>query len=613
MDFSDQQAVFRDLQNKYGHDNVARIVAFGRMTPRAVIRKVFSTFGHDMRLISRITGLVPDLCKSLQVALDGNAELRSYQKEFKREFDVIERLQNVISHESQHAGGVVIYEGLGKHVPLKYDRQEKIHVAQWDKYMLEALAFFKFDVLGLETLPIVRNTLNLIEEHEGVKINLADIDKEDQAVYQDLQQGKVSGVFQINNQAGKVVQQKPANFRDLIAINAAIRPGTCDWDEYIARRDGKEYTYMKERVWLAETQGLMMYQEQYLLDGHHLAGWDIAFADKNLRKNKNIREDEPLRDKFISDAVARGYNESDIRSVWEEIVGVVGGGYSFNKSHAASYAMLTYQTAWLKHYYPTYFYSAMMSQTKTDGDGQLEVAKYIAECKADDITILPPDINISTEDFVPTKEGVTYRLTMIKHVGEAPVKEIKSLRPITSFQDFLERKSSNVMKKNVVINLVKAGAFDSLNPKREDLLWEFDMFNRKKTQIKNNFQCERYEATERTYMDWEKEVLGLYIKKHPMEQFGFHPLSTFAEKEVCIQGGEVKAVATVPQKNGKLMSFVTLDTLFGTIRVLVFGNNWEKYEVQNLFKIGNLVLVKGEKSGDAVLFNSGEELEWKTT
>lgn len=432
-----------------------------------------------------------------------------------------------------------------------------------------------------------------------------------------LCRGDVSGVFQIAEQSAKVIEQQPRNFRDLIAINALIRPGTGDWEEYIARRKGKTWDVTPERMpYLKETEGLITYQEQFLLDCKTFAGWDIAFADKKVRKNKDIRNDEELKDKFIVDGEMNGWCHETLQSVWSEICDAVAGGYSFNKSHSASYAMLSYQTAYLKCHYPTYFYASLMSGEKTDGDGQDAVSSLIAECKEKGINILPPDINLSGDTFTATDRGINYRITTVKHVGESAIKHINELRPIASFKDFLERRNRSHAKKNVVINLIKAGAFDFDNPNREELLWEFDMSERTNKQIKENYICPKYEITPKTYMEWEKEVLGMYLSQHPMERYGFKRLDEYRDGDDCIQGGEVVTVYEFhPQKNPDKpkMAFVTLNTLYGSLKCVVFAKTWERINIREGFSEGNIVLVRGRRSGNDVIVNSLEVLECPTS
>lgn len=611
VDFSDIDAVFLDLQHKYGPENVARIIAFGRMTPKAVCRKVMNCFGHKSDLINTISRLIPDSSETMEEAYANSPGLVEYAKRYKTEFDVINKLQNTISHESQHAGGVIICKNLSSHLPIKTKAEDRSkRIVGFDKYMLEELGHYKFDVLALETLPVIRRTLDSIKKATGKDIDLHKIDMECQEVYDMLCEGDVSGVFQLTNQSSKVVEQQPRNFKDLIAINAFIRPGVGDWDEYIARRKGKAWEVIPKRLpYLQETEGLIAYQEQFLLDAKHLAGWDIAYADKHIRKNKSISTDNELMNKFYKDCVTNGIDIKDAVFVWDEIQNAVSGGYSFNKSHAASYAVITYQTAWLKRFYPEHFYASLMSSEPTDGVGQDKISGYIAECKQRGINILPPDINISDEDFVVTDKGINYRITTITHVGTNAIEGIKKIRPIKSFEDFLERRERRYVRQNVLINLIKAGCFDFDNPNRAELMWQLDMNERTKTQIKNGYECPRYEWNDKVKAEWEKDALGMYLSFHPLEKYGFKALDTFEENARALQGGEVYEVKEIKDRNGNMMAFVFINTLYGNVKVLVFSSMWKRRGIREQCGLGNIVMIKGKRSGDAIICNEIEVLE----
>ena len=434
---------------------------------------------------------------------------------------------------------------------------------------------------------------------------------EDENIYKMLCSGDVSGVFQLSNQAQKVMEQQPSNFRDLIAINALIRPGVADWEEYIARRKGKQWKVHEARYpYLKETEGLIAYQEQYLLDAKVLAGWDVAYADKHIRKNKDIANDVELRNKFIEDCARNGVNSSDLAAeVWDEIVDVVKQGYGFNKSHSTSYAVLSYHTAYLKYYYPEHFYASLMSSQKTDSDGQNMIAKYIAECKQRGIKILPPDINKSQDIFIVDKGGINYRITTIKHVGDSAINHIKALRPIKSFEDFLLRREKRYIKQNVLVNLIKAGCFDFDEPNRAELLWQADMANRTKTQIKEGYEPPKYEWNDKVKAEWEKEVLGMYLSTHPLEKYGFKPLSEFEDNAYAIQGGEIYDVRIFQDRNQKEMSFVFINTLFGNVKVVIFASSWSNPLVRNAIDVGNIIMVKGRRSGNDIILNEVEVLE----
>ena len=607
-DFSNQEAVFKDLQSKYGEANVAKIVTFGTMTPRAVCRKVMSTFGHPTYIANKISKLIPDLCPSLKVAYESSPELLKVKKEFKLEFSVIEKLEGMISHEGQHAGGIVLYPNLSSYLPIKTiaeDRSKRIIAV--DMTMVEDIGFYKYDVLGLDTIEVIHRTLNSIEGLLDEDIDLYKIDYNDTKVYEMLCKGDVSGVFQLSAQAQKVMEQCPKNFNDLIAINALIRPGIGDWQEYIDRRNGKEWTIHPDRIsYMGDTFGTMTYQEQFLLDAKTFAGWGIAYADKHIRKNRNIKEDSQLKAKFINESVERGYEMEDMEVVWGEIEASVGS-YSFNKSHSASYAMTSFQTAWLKLYYPEHFYASLMSVEEDQG----KIGAYIAECKRKGIKILPPHINESREDFVVTTEGINYRITAIAHVGDSAIKAINKLRPIESFDDLMERRIKKDIKANTLQNLVKSGCFDFDNPNRAELLWRIDMMNRTKTEVKNEIECKKYKDDDVTKATWEKETLGVYLTQHPLEKYGFKSLEEFREGEYALQGGEISKVSLIRDKNNKEMAFIMVDTLFGVIKVIVFATKWANEELQALCKVGNIAFIKGKKSGNGILLNEMEVLEWK--
>lgn len=329
IDFSDSDLVFDYLTEKYGIENVARIIAFGTLAPRAGVRKVFSTFDHPQSLIAQINGCMPKRPTfKLAEAYAESEELCRFRKKYPKEFHIIERLEGMITHESQHAGGVIICKNLGEMLPVKTKAENKEkRIVALDKYMLEDLGHYKFDLLWLETLKVVQETVDMIREHEGIDLDLHAIDLNDANVYDMLCKGDLSGVFQLAEQAHKVMQQQPRNFKDLIAINALIRPGVGDWEEYIARRNGKPYDLHELRKpYLDETYGIITYQEQFMLDCHYFAGWDLAWIDKKVRKNKNIKEDKELHDLFISSCTAHDYNISCINQLWNDICDAVDGG-----------------------------------------------------------------------------------------------------------------------------------------------------------------------------------------------------------------------------------------------------------------------------------------------
>ena len=612
VDFSDQEHVFKHLQDLHGIDNVARIRAYGTLSCKNVVRKVLSAFDFTQQQIAIISGSIP---KRLDVTCDEayneSDVFRNFMDSNEHIWSCIKRLEGTISHESKHAGGFVVYNGLTRLTPCGYENDSKgnrtIPIVQFDKKMIESCGFYKMDVLGLENLTTVRYALDMIKENEGVDLDLDVIDYEDKDVYDMLCEGDVSGVFQLANQGAMIIEQRPRKFDDLIAINALIRPGVGDFNEYVARRKGKKFDIHEDRVWyMKDTMGLMTYQEQFLLDCKTYAGWDVAFADNNIRKNKNIKNDEAIRTKFMNDVLNNGYSEELALELWKEIEDAVSGGYSFNKSHSTSYGVLSYKTAWLKCHYPIYWYASLLNSEISD---QSKVESLIAECKKKGIKILPPDINKGSYKFEGTKEGIRIPINYLKGIGEDVVKYIqKELVPITSFEDMLDRGIKKYIKKNVVMAMIKAGIFDFENENREHFMWVYAMRNRKKTDIKNGIESEHIYYDEKVKLQWERDVYGMYLSKHPLEDYNARSISDYTDEMVAIQVIEVTDMRTHLQKNGKEMCFMTGSNQHGALKCLIFANTWAEQDIKDKVKVGNILLAKGKRSGNDMIINDLEEM-----
>ena len=600
VDFSDQDAVFTDLQAKYGKHNVSRIAAFGTMSPRNVTRKVLNAFGAPQYILKRITSEINETCETLEEAYK-NPNFLAYKKQYPEEFKIIERLEGCISHLSTHAGGVLTYPNLSEYLPVITTSEDRDKlIAGFDKKMLEELGHFKFDILGLITLPQIKLCLDFIKENYGIDLNLYEQNYDDPNIYKMLCEGDTSGIFQLNNQSAKLMEQKPKNFKDLIAINALIRPGIGDWNEYIARRNGKKYEILPEREeYMRETEGIITYQEQFLLDCKTFAGWGIAFADKHVRKNKHITEDEELLHKFLIDCEANGHDSTTMFTLWKEIEESVDGGYSFNKSHSASYAVMSFHTAFLKYYYPKEFYASLMT---IHGDSQASIAQYINECKQKGITMLPPDINKSNNIFIPTENGILFRITTLKDVGASALSNLYSLRPIKSLADLYKRRTPSKIRSNVIESLIKAGTFDFENPDRTEMLWKLSMMKRKPAEIKRKHICPKPKAESTSNM--EKEVLGMYFTNHPCDKYAFSDYRDLPNNARCIVGGIINEVAEIIDKNNNKMAFISLDRSFGITKLIIFSSDWKKEKNKELLIKNNTVLVHGRKSGNDILFDS---------
>lgn len=583
IDFSDIDEVFKHLQDIYGEDNVARVGAFNRFTCKSALRKVMGVYGFSMSAISKIVGYLP---KDLQFTFE---EAKSKSKDFAKWCEnnskiayCVEKLEGVMSHLSTHAGGVIICEDLYSKLPIFTDSSDRSKmIVAYDKHIIEALGHYKFDILGLNSLNLLKDALDNIEED----IDWSKVNFEDKGVYDMLSSGDVLGVFQLSEQADKIMEQKPQNFEDLIAINALIRPGVGDWEEYIKRRSSQNNN--KTLSFMESTNGLIVYQDQYLLLANYFADWGIAYSDKHIRKNKNIVNDIELKDKFITDGKQKGFNEDILLEVWNDIVSVVSGGYGFNRAHSTSYARLSYQTAWLKYYYPKEFYAAYLTQ---NFDNFVEIAKVSNKLRELGIKLLTPDINKSTDKFAVTKDGIVYSLTSIKGVGGSALYEINRLRPIKSIDDFMKRRIPKFVKKTTLYSLIKSGAFESLtNKERNDILEEVGYTD----ELKDN-------AT------YEKETLGTYISDSPLDKFPTKPWNEYKNGDNVTTIYEISGISPIYDKKGNEMAFAVGTNKNDSIKMVIFSSVWKEYK--DSLKEDDICLVVGRKDKSNILVNRIEKI-----
>lgn len=581
IDFSDIDAVFKHLQEKYGENNVARVGAFNRFTCKSALRKVMGVYGYTQAQISKIVGLLPDrLTFTLEEALEENKEFAKWMKENTKIYNCVYKLEGVLSHMSTHAGGVIICEGLTSKLPIfsMAEDRSKMIVA-YDKIIIEELGHYKFDILGLKSLTLLKNTLNNISE----EIDWTRVDFEDESVYNMVKNGDVLGVFQLSEQADAVIKQQPRNFEDLIAINAIIRPGTCDFNEYLEARSKHVES---ELPYMNCTHDLIVYQDQYLQLAQTYAGWGIAFSDKHIRKNKKIATDVELADKFLTDGMNNGYSEEKLREVWDSIVKVAGGGYGFNRAHSTSYARLSYQTAWLKHHYPKEFYAAYLTQNYDDFD---EINKIQSKLTNLGIKLLPPDVNESSDVYKPCENGILIPLNTIKGVGGSILHEINRLKPIKDFNDFMERRIPKFCKKTAVHALIKSGAFDFCGMSRNEML-----------------KLSGYEGEFETNSKYEKETIGLYLSNNPLENYLLLDLSNKTDGDYVRGVAQITRVKTIYDKNGKEMAFVDCSVCTDTINCVIFGSTW--CNVKDNVKVDNICYIEGKVSKSSVLINKIEDI-----
>jgi len=600
VDFSDRERVIDYLIETYGIENVALVGNYIYLTTKAVIRKVLSAFGYQSYYITSLTKPIDELGDTLDDAYRKSKAFKKHCIKNPEEYEVIKRLYNVISHVGVHAGGVLIYPNISELIPVRTVSANRNRlIAYLDKKMLEWLGHVKFDLLGLTSLTVNEDAVKSIKLDMDVDIDLHKINYNDPLVYEMLSQGNASGVFQLAGQSHMLLEQKPKNFKDLIAINALLRPGVGDWDEYIARRNGKAYDlHPLRKPYLEETFGIIAYQEQYEMDCKVFAGWSIAYADKHVRKNKDLCADTELQNKFISDSISRGFKKPLLTRIWSEIVQAASDGYSFNKSHAVSYAILSLQSAWLKYHYPAHFYASLMTKHGDDSD---KLADLIAEVKKQKIKIAPPDINNSTEKFVAKGDTIYFRITSIEQVGDAAIKSILLHRPIKDLRSLIENTQRTDLKTNVIMNLIKAGCFDYIDSNR------FNLINSAE-EILEIPKTDFPEYSDIHKADFEKESLGMYLTKHPLEKFHYKSFDKFEERETVILAGEVTELSERKDKNGNTMAFITLTSQYGSVKGLVFSSTWSD-KMREVFSVNQFVAVKGVKSGTSLIINKVKKLE----
>ena len=592
IDFSDIGKVFEHLQDVYGKTNVARVGAFSMLTAKSATRKVMSAFGQKQKDINKIVALMPNrLSFTMDEALNENKELKRFFNEHLDWLGVIKSLEGIMDHLSTHAGGVIIGNNIVEQLPVTNDREDQTKlIIAMDKSSLAELGYYKFDILGLSSLTLLQQIIDNIPND----INWFEVDKEDQKVYDMLCSGDVLGVFQLSEQAEKVKEQQPRCFEDLIAINALIRPGVGDWNEYINRRR-TGYANTTSARCLDSTSGIIVYQEQYLLLANLYAGWDIAYSDKHIRKNSDIKGDTVLKDKFYSDSATRGYETHEIQKVWDDICNVVASGYGFNRSHSTSYAMLSYHTAWLKHYYPIEFYAGLLTMESGNKEQLSNILQLLGN---HNIKLLYPNINESTTEYQPTEKGILMPLTSIEMVGGSAVYEINKLRPILSLQDLLNRRTPKFIRNNAILNMIKANCFVFEGKTREESMAEF---------------FEKYpslsESIDEQQYVYDKEAFGFYIGETPYGKYATTKFSEYGDGSYVTTIGEVTDSIERYDKNQNSMAFLTVTNKHGKFKVVVFTKLWNEKGIKEILSLGNIVVLRGRKDKDSLLLNETEPVE----
>ncbi len=609
--------VFQYVVEKYGGgDYVAQIITFGKLKTRAVIRDVGRALDIPLKEVDAIAKMVPDVLNiSLEQALAQEPkidELRKTKPEIAELINICRVLEGLPRHASTHAAGVVIGDKpLVEYLPLFKGKKGEV-VTQLDMKLVEKIGLVKFDFLGLRNLTVINDTLALIRQQKKTPPDISRLDLNDSATYKLLAAGDTTGVFQLESSGMKnlLLRMKPQCFDDVIALVALYRPGPLNSgmaDTFVERKHGREpveYPVPQLEAILKETCGVIIYQEQVMQIAGALAGYSMAKAD-DLRKamgKKNVAKMAEHRDVFVKGAVLNQIPRNQATHVYDLMESF--GEYGFNKSHSAAYALIAFQTAYLKAHFQVEFMAALLTSEMHSIDG---VVKYITECRGLDIEVLPPDINESGIQFSVTGKKIRFGLVAVKNVGEAAIQAMISERDangrFTSLFNFCGRVDLHKVNKRVVESLIKCGAFDSTKEYRSRMAASleealeygqriqrekadpqmslFDTGAQKGADINQPVLSTIDEWQEKQRLDYEKEALGFYLSGHPLDRYAdllekftntnTQTLSELREEQAVRLGGTIAVKKVIiTKKKGEQMAFLTLEDLNGTVEIVVF-------------------------------------------
>ncbi len=633
--FERRQEVIDYVVRKYGKDRVVQIVTFGTMAARGVLRDVGRVMDLPYNFVDSIAKMVPqELNITLEKALKMNPELRKSYEEDPQVHELVDmsmRLEGLPRHTSMHAAGVVISQKeVDEYVPLSRASDGTI-TTQFTMTTLEELGLLKMDFLGLRTLTVIQDAARMASERTGQTIDVDKIDYDDSAVYASIGTGRTDGVFQLESSGMKnfMKELQPRNLEDVIAGISLYRPGPMDFiPQYIRGKTHPEsitYDCPQLEEILEPTYGCIVYQEQVMQIVQKLAGYTLGRSDLVRRamskKKASVMEKERRNfvygneEEGVPGCIAGGIPEATAQKIYDEMIDFAK--YAFNKSHAAAYAVVAYQTAWLKYYYPVEFMAALMTSV-IDNPGK--VSEYILTCRQMNIAILPPDINEGESRFSVSNGSIRYALSAIKSVGRPVVEAIMEERRLggkfKSLTDFLERMTGKEVNKRVVENLIKAGALDSLGGTRQQYIMAYagimdstaqsqktmmtgqmSLFDLVDEDQKESFQAKLPDVGEypkELLLSFEKEVLGIYVSGHPLEEYEERwrknitaVTSDFQldeetnrtrvrDGQQVILGGMISGKTVKYTKNNRVMAFLQLEDLVGTVEVVVFPNVYEK-------------------------------------
>ena len=672
VDFEDVERyrVIEYVNEKYGKDNVTQIVTFGTMKARAVIKAVGKALDFPYAEMDKLAKMVPmDLGITIEKAIQMNPELRSIYEGDRAMHELLEmakRLEGLPNHTGIHAAGVVIYPGTASdYVPLGRG-SDGTPTAEYNMVQLEQLGLLKMDFLGLRNLSVLKEAVKNVKDAKGIEIDVDKIDLNDKATLDYIGTGKTEGVFQLESGGMQnfMRELKPQSFEDIVAGISLYRPGPMDFiPDYIRGKNNQDsisYVTPELESILEPTYGCIVYQEQVMQIVQKLAGYTMGQAD-NIRRamskkkqyvidaeRKNFVYGNPEQE--IKGCVANGISENAANKIYDSMVDFAK--YAFNKSHAAAYAVIGVQTAWLKYNYPVEFMAALMTSVI---DNTNKASEYLYHCKEMNIPVLQPDINAGQGVFTAEGNAIRYGLYAIKAIGRPVVDKIIEERniggPYRTLQDFIERIAMRDVNKRAIENLIKAGACDSLDGTRKQMTFAYasmmdQVTSKKKTSVagqmslfdmvseeeKKNYEIQYQDVGEfpkEMLLGFEKEVLGIYLSGHPLEEYmgkirknitanasDFLLGNAEGESEASLSqvkvkdnqhvivGGMISQMKITFTKNNKAMAYISIEDLTGTVEVIVFPRDYERYqrclkEDEKVFVVGR-ASVEDEKDGKII-------------
>ena len=629
-----RQEVIDYVVKKYGKDQVAQIVTFGTLAARGVIRDVGRVMDLPYNLCDQVSKMVPaEPNITLELALQKNPELKKLydsDEQVHKLIDMSKRLEGLPRHTSMHAAGVVISRtSVDEYVPLSRGSDGTI-TTQFTMTTLEELGLLKMDFLGLRTLTVIRDAVDMIEKNYGTRPDLDHLDFEDKKVFEALGTGKNEGVFQLESGGFKTFMKelKPTSLEDIIAGISLYRPGPMDFiPKYLKGKNDRSaitYTCPQLEHILSPTYGCIVYQEQVMQIVRDLAGYTLGRSDlvRRAMSKKKASVMAKERQNFVygneeegvRGCVANGISESVANQIYDDMTDFAK--YAFNKSHAAAYAVVAYQTAWLKYYYPKEFMAALMTSVM---DNVTKVSEYILACRNMGIGILPPDINEGYGGFSVSGDSIRYGLSAIKSVGRSVVDVIIQEReangPFSTLEDFVNRMSNKEVNKRTLESFIKSGALDSLPGTRKQKIYVYtDLLENKSREKKTSMEGQLSffdvvaeeekgsfqvafpnvgEFDKEQLLAFEKETLGIYVSGHPMEEYrelwqknvtartadfivDEDGQTIVEDNSTVVLGGMITGKKVKTTKTNQLMAFVSLEDMVGTVEVLIFPKIYEK-------------------------------------